>query len=85
VNDQESDRPAASGPTESLGSAPGPQQSFGSAPSSDGTGTFGSAPPGDQTIGDAPRSGIGKNVPLLVGGGIAIVVILAALFGFIIR
>jgi hypothetical protein len=73
MNEQERDRPA-----------PG-QESFGSAPSSDGKGSFGSAPPGDQTIGNAPQSGGSKNIPLLVGGGIAIVVILAAIFGFIIK
>jgi hypothetical protein len=67
-----------------MGPAPS-QESFGSAPAGDGTGTFGSAPGGQETVGKAPASGGSKNLPLLVGGGIAIVVILAALFGFLIK
>lgn len=93
MNDQERERPAAGSPAESLGSAPAAQQGMGSAPAEqsfgaapgDGTGSFGSAPDGTQTVGRAPAADRGKNVPLLVGSGLAIVVVLAAIFGFLIK
>jgi hypothetical protein len=78
-----SERSSADGPAESQGSAPQPQESFGDAPQ-DGTGTFGTAPGGQGSFGSAPSSSTNK-VPLLVGGGIAIVIALAAIFGFLIR
>jgi hypothetical protein len=93
MNDQEKERPAAGGPADSPASAP--QQSMGSAPAEesfgtappagDGTGTFGSAPGATETVGKAPQPRGNRSVPLLVGGGLAIVVILAAVFGFLIK
>lgn len=95
MNEQDKDTPGrpapGGGPVESLGSAPKPQQSFGSAP--DGDEQFGDAPKPDETFGDAPTpapkpvpsSSRGRNVPLLIGGGIVILVILAAIIGFVAR
>ncbi len=80
--EQERDRPATGGPTESLGSAPG-QEAFGDAPRHDGTSTFGDAP-AEQTVGSAPRSS-GRNLGLLVGGGVAILAALGAIFGFLVK
>jgi hypothetical protein len=80
--EQERDRPTTGGPTESLGSAPG-QDSFGNAPTNDGTGTFGNAP-GQESVGNAPRS-TGRNLPLLVGGGVAVLAVLAAIIGFLVK
>jgi hypothetical protein len=66
-----------------MGSAPAPGQSFGTAPGGDGE--FGSAPTPNETMGSAPKSSASKNVPLLLGGGIAILVILGAILGFVVR
>jgi hypothetical protein len=87
-NDRSGSAGPAGGPAESMGSAPKPDPSFGTAPGGDGgsgQGTFGSAPGPSQNMGDAPKSSGNKNIPLLVGGGIGILVVLAAILGFVIR
>jgi len=76
-----------------MGSAPVPQQSFGSAP--DGEQEIGDAPRPTETMGDAPAQpqpqprppavGGNKNVGWLIGGVVAILVIVAAIFGFAMR
>ena len=79
-NEQSGPNAPADRPEQSMGSAPTPQQSMGSAPG--GQGSFGSAPPPGQSMGSAPKT---RNVPVLVGGGIGILVLLAAILGFVIR
>jgi hypothetical protein len=81
-NDRSGPAAPAGGPAESMGSAPAPGQSFGTAPGGDGE--FGSAPTPGETMGTAPKSPT-SNVPLLLGGGIAILVILGAILGFVVR
>jgi hypothetical protein len=76
---------SAPAPEQSMGSAPAPEQSFGSAPGADEQ--FGEAPKPEDTFGDAPapkRAG-GPNVPLLVGGAIALLAALAAILGLVVR
>ena len=71
------------GPTQSSGPAPVPRQTFGPTPGGDEE--FGDAPKPDESFGDAPASGSNRNVSLLVGGLIAVVVIIAAVLGFALR
>lgn len=75
MNDRETDQPGQAEPDQSFGSAPG-------------EGQFGSAAEPGQQIGEAPAprpTPAGRNVPLLVGGAIAVLVALAAIVGFLIR
>ena len=66
------------GSTESLGSAPGQRESIGSGPSQ----TIGEGP--NQTIGNAPATNR-RNTGLLVGGGVALLAIVAIIIGFVAR
>ncbi len=98
-DDQDSTVPAR--PAETFGSAPTPTQSMGSAPDESmtpqssrpgshpgpaggGSQTFGTAPEPTQSMGGAPASG-GRNLPLLLGGGVALLVVLAVIIGLIAR
>jgi len=96
MNEYEKDssgQAAPGGPVESMGSAPVPQQSFGPAP--DGEQEMGDAPRPSETMGDAPGKpqppapppavAGNKNMAWLIGGVIAILVIVAAIFGFAMR
>ncbi len=93
MNEQDRDTSGAAVPQESFGVAPGTGSgSAGPAPSKPGNPgpdeEFGNAPGNDgssQNMGDAPKPAGNKNVPLLVGGGIAILIALAALFGLVLR
>jgi hypothetical protein len=64
---------------------PVPKQSSGPAPGGDEE--FGDAPKPDENFGDAPAPapGTNRNVSLLVGGLIAVVVLIAVALGFLVR
>jgi hypothetical protein len=65
--------------------AVGPSQSMGSAPDP-GHGEIGEAPKPRQTIGDAPAGGSGgRGTPLLIGGGVALLAIIAVIVAFVSR
>jgi hypothetical protein len=86
---QESGDGSGQGGHETFGSVPGGSGSGGSG--SGGSETFGTVPPtagGSETFGttpqppSAPASGGNRNVGLLVGGVIAVLVVIAAIVGF---
>jgi hypothetical protein len=58
-------------------------ESVGSAPD-DSDEQVGKAPGGDESVGHAPATG-GRNVPVLVGGIVAVVVLLAVIIGVFAR
>ena len=80
VHEEREGNPAAA---QSSGPAPVPRQSFG--PSPGGDEEFGDAPKPDESFGDAPATGGSRKGSLLVGGLIAVVVIIAVVLGFAIR
>jgi hypothetical protein len=82
---------AAGPPIESVGSAPRPSEALGNAPDPGDPGraprrpddSVGDAPNPDESVGRAPaRSGI-PNLALIIGGVIALIAIIAAIFGFV--
>jgi hypothetical protein len=83
--EEEREATAAPRPVQSSGPAPVPKQSSGPAPGGDEE--FGDAPKPDESFGDAPAPapGTNRNVSLLVGGLIAVVVLIAVALGFLVR
>jgi hypothetical protein len=82
--EEEREATAAPRPVQSSGPAPVPKQSSGPAPGGDEE--FGDAPKPDESFGDAPTPpGSNRNVSLLVGGLIAVVVLIAVVLGFAVR
>jgi hypothetical protein len=97
ADDPDSGHAAPAQPHESLGSAPPPIETTGSAPSH---GPEGSGPeaPGGGTFGNAPGSGeTGRtpepantsenkpSVPVLVGGGVVLLALIALIIGLVAR
>ena len=81
--EEEREATSAPRPVQSSGPGPVPKQSSGPAPGGDEE--FGDAPKPDESFGDAPAPGTNRNVSLLVGGLIAVVVLIAVALGFLVR
>jgi hypothetical protein len=82
---------SAARPVESTGSAPKPAEAVGNAPDPGDPGRpprrpdeqVGDAPSPDESVGNAPARG--SNLALIVGGAIALIAIIAVIFGVVVK
>ena len=80
-------------PIESVGSAPQPAEAVGNAPDPGDPGRpprrpdegVGDAPSPDESVGKAPARTGGSNLALIVGAAIALIAIIAVIFGVVVK
>ncbi len=83
-------------PVESTGGAPKPAEAVGNAPDPGDPGDpgrpprrpdeqVGDAPSPDESVGNAPARTGGSNLALIVGGAIALIAIIAVIFGVVVK
>jgi hypothetical protein len=84
---------SAARPVESTGSAPKPAEAVGNAPDPGDPGRpprrpdeqVGDAPSPGESVGNAPARTGGTNLALIVGGAIALIAIIAVIFGVVVK